>query len=131
MKTPLETLKHHVTGAIERGEAVAVAGIEAPKDMTKQDKARAFQKTSRQYNTYSIMYGTVEKTFNRGAGSLKLYRFGDGNRVSVNTRLEKPADRARLMAVFPAAVVVESPLGYPDWYTRGLIDPDKVDGGAI
>jgi hypothetical protein len=30
MKTPLETLKHHVTGAIERGEAVAVAGIDAP-----------------------------------------------------------------------------------------------------
>jgi hypothetical protein len=28
--TPLETLKHHVTGAIERGERVAVTAIEAP-----------------------------------------------------------------------------------------------------
>ena len=27
--TPLETLKHHVTGAIERGEGVAIVGIPA------------------------------------------------------------------------------------------------------
>ena len=29
--TPLQTLRHHVTGAIERGEGVAIVGIEAPK----------------------------------------------------------------------------------------------------
>jgi hypothetical protein len=95
--------------------------------MTKQDKARAFQKTARQYNPYSVMFGVVEKTFNRGAGSLALYRFGTGNRVSVNTSLEKPGDRARLMAMFPDCVPVPSPLGYPDWYSRGLADPDKVE----
>jgi len=99
--------------------------------MTKQEKAAAFQKTSRRYNTYSVMYGTVEKIFNRGQGSLRLYRFGVGNRVSVNTLLEKPSDRARLMAMFPDCVPVPSPLGHPDWYSRGLADPDKVDGGVI
>jgi hypothetical protein len=99
--------------------------------MTKQEKAAAFQKTSRRYNTYSVMYGTVEKIFNRGQGSLALYKFGTGNRVSVNTSLEKPADRARLLAMFPDCVPVASPLGYPDWYSRGLADPDAVKGGAI
>ena len=29
MNTPLAALKHHVTGAIERGESVAIAGIPA------------------------------------------------------------------------------------------------------
>jgi hypothetical protein len=94
---------------------------------TPADKARAFQKTAHQYNTYSLVYGVVEKTFNGGAGSLKLYRFGAGNRVSVNTSLEKPGDRARLMAMFPDCIPIPSPLGYPDWYTRGLADPDKVE----
>lgn len=28
--TPLQRLRHHVTGAIERGEAKAIAGIPAP-----------------------------------------------------------------------------------------------------
>lgn len=29
-KTPLETLRHHVSGAIERGAAQAIAGIPSP-----------------------------------------------------------------------------------------------------
>jgi hypothetical protein len=30
-KTPKETLRHHVTGAIERGEKTAITAIDAPK----------------------------------------------------------------------------------------------------
>jgi len=94
---------------------------------TPTDKARAFQKTARQYNPYSVMHGTVEKTFNRGAGSLALYKFGTGNRVSVNTGFEKPSDRARLLAMFPDCVPVPSPLGHPEYYSCGLADPDKAE----
>ena len=35
--TPLETLRYHVTGAIERGEATAIAGIPAPIDPSPAD----------------------------------------------------------------------------------------------
>jgi hypothetical protein len=38
MNTLLEALKHHVTGAIERGQAVAIAGIEAPAFKTGFDR---------------------------------------------------------------------------------------------
>jgi hypothetical protein len=90
-----------------------------------QDKARAFVKLGRQYNPFSVQYGVVEKVFNRGRGSLSLYRFGKGVRVTVNMGLERESDRKRLMQAMPRCRIIESTLGYPDWYFRGLSDPDK------
>lgn len=38
--TPQEALRHHVTGAIERGESVAIVGQTKPKRITRKDRQR-------------------------------------------------------------------------------------------
>ncbi len=97
--------------------------------MTARDKAVEFVNLcrgqgARQYNTWSADRGIVEKIFNKRRGSLALYRFGAGNRVTVNTGFERKCDRKRLMAFMPGAEVVVDSLEYPRWYFEGLKDPD-------
>jgi len=95
--------------------------------VTPAEKAGALCGTSPDYTMFSVRYGCVEKVFNHKRGSLKLYRFGQGNRVTVNIPFETKRDRARLLKLYPGTVVVEDDLGYPGWYFRGLKDPDKED----
>jgi len=92
--------------------------------MNAADKARALCKAARQYKAYSVHAGIVEKVFNRGMGSLALYRFGAGDRVTVNRGFERAGDRKRLLAMMPGAVIIDGALGYPDWYSKTLASPD-------
>lgn len=89
-------------------------------------KAIEFCKKSRQYVTYSVAYGVVKKIFNNGNGALSLYKFGKTNKVTANTLLETKSDRRKLMEFIPDCIVIEQKLGYPEWYSKSLINPDNT-----
>lgn len=94
--------------------------------MTPIEKAIAMCETHKEYMQYSVMFGTVDKLFNDGNGALGLYRFGESDNVTVNTVLETKPDRKRLMKLFPNCIPFEEELGYPDWYSRSLSNPDNL-----
>lgn len=80
----------------------------------------------RQYNSYSFSYGTVEKTFNRGAGSLSLFRFYENEKlVLVNECLFNKADGKHLQEFMELNnitdwAVKKVPYGYPEYYTKSF-----------
>ena len=74
--TPLQVLRHHVTGAIERGEATAITGkawmwrmknghLVAPRDMT----------TEHLFNTVKMLWNNFAPA-EFHIGDVKFYRFG-------------------------------------------------------
>lgn len=95
--------------------------------MTKREKAELVCRSKNCYVMFEVMYGTVCKIFNDGHGALGLYKFGDTNKVAVNTLLEKKSDRTNLLKLFPDAMCIAAPLGYPDWYNRSLPNPDNLE----
>ena len=94
--------------------------------MNKKEKAIIFCESGPQYRQYNVRFGVAEKSFNRGQGSLSLYRFGDSSTIVANTLLETKADRKKLLRLFPECTVIESELGYPEYYTKGLPNPDTI-----
>ena len=94
--------------------------------MIAKDKAAVMNASSKLYNAYTEMYGVTEKTWNDGNGSLGLYKFSDGDKVTANTCLETKADRKKLLALFPDAIVLEYELGYPEYYSTSLPHPDNM-----
>lgn len=80
----------------------------------------------KQYNRYSQRYNIVEKTFNRGMGSLKLFRFYlDKKIVLINKCLFNKSDEKKLdeflrlnnMSDWNKKFVS---YGYPDYYTKSF-----------
>lgn len=80
----------------------------------------------RQYNQYSKSYNIVEKTFNRGMGSLALFRFyADKKIVLINQSIYNNSDKEKL-----DKFLIENNMtdwekmfiyyGYPDYYNKSF-----------
>ena len=76
----------------------------------------------RQYNAYSASYNIVEKTFNRGMGSLSLFRFyPDKKIVLINRSLANKSDCSKLNQFLNENNMNDWELrsidyGYPDYF---------------
>lgn len=99
---PLERLKHHVTGAIERGEKVAIVGVTAKEKFTafhwpdhnigKRESRRIREEHNALFNSHAELLGALEqaaKQFDFAVSALS-----QGHTVSVSS-LQNCAAQAR------------------------------------
>lgn len=85
-----------------------------------------FVRTNRNYRGYDLSHNIVEKVFNRGCGSLGLFRFYPDKKIIVINKLLYNKSDERKLNEFCRDTHIEdwqrvfTSLGYPEWYTKRL-----------
>ena len=91
-----------------------------------KEQLKKFVASNRNYNPYSLSRNIVEKTFNRGMGSLALLRFYEEEKtIVINKSLFSKSDERKLREFCRDCHIEDwvwkyDSLYYPDYYFRTL-----------
>lgn len=117
MKQTIRITESELRSMIQEAVSDAIEGEET----SPADRLGNLRKQSRTYRGHDSNPNKMNKTFNRGMGSLEFIQIiPEENVLLVNKNLAKRRDIERIEQAFPEYKIEMVSLGYPDYYFKGL-----------